>query len=383
MCQQYSLRLGLFIYCAINLSAAAPAAATDSQPVSRESKTSTRSAKHPETLTLRRQWEPRQKAFSVLVPTGWQLEGGMFYVDPTQAGGAGNSLDTKCDLSVKRDAASSVLVRWLPSYNYVDFSVGPEFAMMANLFPAGRVYNGCQVKSFPTTEAFLVESLKRLHPQAAEVRIVDRIDLPELAQICQQLARELNQQIAMLGKAPMKFTAGALILEYTENGVRYREALATALSDFRHAAAMWSNQFSFLMRAPAAQAEQWKPLLDIIRQSIQFNPEWVQAYVQKSGERGQTAAETMRHLARLDQEIFENRSKTRNATQHENYLLLTGQEEYVNPFTKEVERDSADYPHRWTNANGDRFYSELETFDPNRQPALNQQEWKRTPPRPR
>lgn len=70
------------------------------------------------------------------------MEGGLFYVDPTQAGGAGNSLDTKCDLSVKKDAAGTVLARWLPSYNYADFSMSPEFSMMGNLFPAGQIYNG-------------------------------------------------------------------------------------------------------------------------------------------------------------------------------------------------------------------------------------------------
>jgi hypothetical protein len=332
---------------------------------------------------MHRRWEPRQKAFSVLVPEGWQLEGGLFYVDPGQAGGAGNSIDTKCDLSVKRDTSGTVLARWLPSFNYADFSASPEFGAMAGLFPAGANYNGCRVKPFPTVETFLLEVVRTAHPNAADIRVVERMDLPELVEICQQLSRDANRQLGMLGRSPMRFAAGALVVEHAETGVLFREALVTVLCDLRQAAALWNNQFTFLMRAPAAETGRWKPALDIIRQSIQFNPDWVNAYVQKSGERGQTAAETFRYLARIDQEIFERRAKTRGAIQHENYLLLTGQEEYVNPYTEEVERDSSDYKHRWTTPAGDRLYTDLETFDPNRQDALNGAEWRRTPVRPR
>lgn len=311
------------------------------------------------------------------------MEGGMFSVDPTQAGGAGNSIDTKCDLAVKRDPAGSVMARWLPSYNFADFSGSMEFAMTASLFPVGRNYNGMLVRPLPTVEAFILDQLKAVRPAAVDLRVKERLELPELVEICQYLARDVNQQVAMLGKAPMRFAAGALVLEYTEGGVAYREALATALTDWRATAALWNNQFSFLMRAPLAEAARWKPILDIIRQSIQFNPEWVARYVQAAGERGAAAAETLRYLARVDQEIFERRSKTRSDIQHENYLLLTGQEEYVNPFTKQVEYDTSDYKHRWTNAKGDRIYAELETFDPNRLPEINQLEWQRTPVRPR
>ena len=124
-------------------------------------------------------------------------------------------------------------------------------------------------------------------------------------------------------------------------------------------------------------------MLDVVRQSLKFNPEWLAAYIKAVGERGAQAAEVMRYLARIDQEIFDRRSKTRSASQHENYLLLSRQEEYVNPFTRETERDTSDYKQRWTNAAGDRLYSNADGVDPNKDPNLNQQEWKQTLPRPR
>ncbi len=366
----------------LNFNAAVSSEATHTAPAHSPTNRTARTTR-PATLMLRRESEPRQKAFSFLVPQGWQVDGGMFYVDPTQVGGAGNSVDTKCDLAIRRDAKGTVMVRWLPSWNFADFSRSTEFAGLGALFKPGQNYNGMQVRPLPTVAVFLDEQFKALRPRATAVRIAQRFDLRELADVCAHLAREVNQQLAVLGKPPMTFTTGGVVVDYTEDGTAYREALATALTDFRGGAALWNNQFTFLMRAPRSEADDWRPVLDIIRQSVQFNPDWLRTYAQKSGERGQTAVETLRYVARIDQEIFERRSKQRSDLQHENFLLLTGQEEYVNPFTKEVERDSADYKHRWTNAKGDRLYTDAEPFDPNRTPEFNQAEWKRTPPRPR
>lgn len=341
------------------------------------------SGKKPVTVVLKRQWEPRQKAFTVLVPEGWQVEGGLFSVDPTAAGGALNSIETKCDFSVKRDTAGTVMVRWAPTYNCVDFSRGPEFANLAGMFPPGSGYNGALVKPMPTVGEYLSEGFKQVRPHATDVRISQRGELPELAQILSEMSKGVNATMAQMGKAPMTFTAGIVVFDYSDGGQRYREAAATALCDWRTSAAMWSNQFTFHMRAPVDEADEWKPVLDIIRQSLKINPQWLAAYVKAVGQRGEEAAEVFRTLARIDQEIHERRSKTRSDIQHENYLLLTGQGEYVNPFTREVERDTSDYRRRWTNQAGDRIYSNLETFDPNKNPDVNRLEWKLTPVRPR
>ncbi|HOV77843.1 MAG TPA: hypothetical protein PLS24_07425, partial [Sedimentisphaerales bacterium] len=60
-------------------------------------------------VQFQRQWEPRERAYSFLVPSGWIVEGGLFHVDPMQAGGSANSIDGKCDLAVKKDLAGTVM----------------------------------------------------------------------------------------------------------------------------------------------------------------------------------------------------------------------------------------------------------------------------------
>jgi len=276
-----------------------------------------------------------------------------------------------------------VMARWAPTYQFADFSRAPAFATIASMFPPGRIYNGALVMPMPTVEDYLTAGFRKVRPGASDMRVTQRVELPELVEILQGLSKGINTQMALLGKPPMTFTAGALVFDYTEAQTRFREAAVTALSDWRAAFGTWSNQFTFHMRAPAAEADAWKPVLDVIRQSLKFNPEWLAAYVKAVGERGAQAADVMRTLARIDQEIFDRRSKVRSAIQHENYLLLSGQEEFLNPFTKETERDTADYQYRWTNEAGDRLYSNLASIDPNKDPDLNQREWKQTLPRPR
>jgi hypothetical protein len=63
--------------------------------------------------------------------------GGTFHVDALQANGPGNFVDTKCDLTIKKDAGGTVMIRWLPSWNYADFSGSRQFAGAAGLNAPG------------------------------------------------------------------------------------------------------------------------------------------------------------------------------------------------------------------------------------------------------
>jgi hypothetical protein len=153
--------------------------------------------------------------------------------------------------------------------------------------------------------------------------------------------------------------------------------------DMRPVAAIWSNQYTLTMRAPADEVETWKPVLEIIRQSMRINPQWLAAAVRAAGERGKILDDTMKAIQNIDRQIWENRSKTNAAIQHENYLFLTTQEEYVNPFSGAVEQDTAEYKYRWTTEQGEMIYTDLKDYDPNKQRELMNRTWKLTPVRER
>jgi hypothetical protein len=234
-----------------------------------------------------------------------------------------------------------------------------------------------------TVEAFLTGYFKMLHPQAVNARLVKSEPIPELVEIYRRLQKPVCDALVQMGLPPWNYSAGGVLIEYTENGRPYQEAMVTAIVDCRASAAMWNNNFTLSMRAPMSEAKAWKTTFDIIRQSLQFNPQWVAAVAKAAQERGQLVQDTMRYIAKIDREIAENRRKTNAAIRYEGYLLLSGQEDYVNPYTKEVEVDTSDYKYRWTTEGGGKLYTDDRTLDPNRDRTLNQTEWKLTPVRKR
>jgi hypothetical protein len=334
-------------------------------------------------VRFERKWEPKERAFSFLVPVGWTIEGGMFHVNPTEMNGPGNSIDAKCDLTLKKDAAGTVCFRWLPTWNYADMSRSPQMSSAAGMFPPGSKYAGMVVRPMPDYATFLQQLFRSLHPAATDVNVVQVKPIPELSETFARLFKPVDDQMRPLGFAPLRFDAGGLVVDYSEGPQRFREAVVTCLMDFRPAAMTWSNLYTLAMRAPAGEAQRWKPILEIVRQSTRFNPQWVAAASKAAGERGQIVQDTMKRLQTIDQEIYANRSRTNAAIQNENYLLLTSQEEYVNPFTQEIERDTSDYKYRWTTEQGNMIYTDRQDFNPNAQQETNNQVWKLTPARPR
>lgn len=79
----------------------------------------------PATVIFHKVAEPKENAFTMLVPKGWLVEGGIYRVDPSRAGGPGNSVEAKCDIAVKSDRSGTVMLRRLPKVNYADGPIVP------------------------------------------------------------------------------------------------------------------------------------------------------------------------------------------------------------------------------------------------------------------
>ncbi len=114
---------------------------------SKESRATNRSIfldnKNERTLIYQRVNEPNEGAFSLLVPKGWQIAGGIFRVNPMSQGGATQSIAANLDFTVKKDRSGSMMIRRLPDILYFDASRSPAGQM--GLFPPGSNYNGMTV----------------------------------------------------------------------------------------------------------------------------------------------------------------------------------------------------------------------------------------------
>ncbi|MEA1896449.1 MAG: hypothetical protein U9N53_02160 [Bacteroidota bacterium] len=99
-------------------------------------------------LSFIRKNEPKEAAFSILVPKGWQMEGGIFRLDASRAGGPLNAIEAKCDLTLKSDKKGTISFRILPDIVYAHPGIGGGF------FPVGGNYQGAEIRQIVDAPSF-------------------------------------------------------------------------------------------------------------------------------------------------------------------------------------------------------------------------------------
>ena len=343
-------------------------------PVSAQQKITHRSDK-PATVVFTRVYEPREKAFSLLVPRGWQVDGGIYRVDPGMQGGAAQSIAAKLDFSVKKDAAGTVMIRWLPDVLFFDNRNMPAAAM----FPVGSNYNGMTVYPLVPAAVFLQQvAFPYAHPQVTGFRTLETHPAKKLAQGYQQ---RINAMMPGLG---FSYDAAVVTVSYQESGVDFEEKLVGVIENMGQlGAGMWGNKGTFLIRAPAGNFKQWEPVFSIILNSVRLNPKWVAGEIQGQIQRGKIMLRTQQEVQKLEREMVKHQQKTNAEIHNDMFLTLTDQEEYINPYTHEVETGSNQWQYRWVNEQGDVIYTDREDYDPNTDINLHISGFKRTPIRKR
>jgi hypothetical protein len=327
-------------------------------------------------LSFIRQQEPNEGAFSILVPQGWQSKGGIFRVNPLQAGGPLNALAAKCDLTLQSDGRATVSFRILPDIVYAYAGIGGGF------FPPGANYQGATVRRLEDAPTHLRSLFSVLRPGATGVKVLKLQRLPGEIRSLDQGTAYTNQLLMQIGGQAMtvRHDAAGGVFEYTESEVRYREVLLTGIVD-SPAALTWNNTRTLAFRAPAAEFARWRPVMDIMRFSIRFNPQWILKESQGQQERAEIVRKVFDEVRRLDREIVLRTTINREEIMNDNFLVLTEQEEYVNPHTNEVEMDTDAFRYRWVTPGNDVYYTDREDEDPNT--FLQRTDYKRTPVRKR
>jgi hypothetical protein len=317
--------------------------------------------------------EPREKAFSLFHPKGWQVSGGLFYLDPNTAGGPSNSIEPKCDLTIQEDASGAVQMRFLPDYLYCDTRQMPVGQM--GLFRTGSNYNGMPVLPMMKAKQFLTDyAFRKLRPHAAQVQVAGASPIPELAAYYQKLSF-----------VPGSETDAALVtFNYQENGRAFREQMiAVTYTLGQLGAGLWGSKATVAARAPLDAKAKYDKQFLFTYTSVRINPQWMAKLMKAAAERAGMMIDLQRYISQIDSEIVAHRQKTNADIQHENYLTLTGQEEYVNPYTKEVERRPDGYKYHWENASGEVVVSNNQDYSPNYDPDVKRTDFKRSEVRPR
>jgi hypothetical protein len=315
--------------------------------------------------------EPKENAFSMLVPHGWIIEGGALRLLDPNIAGVNNMVECKFDIAVKKDAEGTVMIRWLPEMLCLDQS-------QAWGNPEGAVFNNTLVRKKRDPVSFIVQvAVPYSHPGAVNVRVKSSKQLPGLVKKYQSM---VSPGVNMVTN--MSYNAALVELTYEENGKQYLERMVTVIEDYgRNGGGLWKNRETFLIRTPANEMAKWEPVIQVIQNSGIWNLKWIAGEVNGQRQRAGTIAATQKELQQMDNAINENRRNTYSEINKDMYLTLTEQNEYTNPFTGKIETDTDNWKNRWINSLGDIIYSDSPSYNPNHDPELNVSGFKLSSPR--
>jgi len=249
--------------------------------------------------------EPNQNAFTVLVPQGWKIRGGIFDVNPLELNGTGNTRSPKCDFAVMSDDQGTMMMRWIPSWNFADFTCSPAGAQ----FQPGQWYDGMPVRPMVSARQFLWELLQTERTRAKGMSIDAEDAAAEItAAFCKQY-EPLNRGLRQAGLPTWEFETWDMRVEYTEDGQLFWEEVICTIGDYRRGGNMWMNDYTFMLRAPAPLYATWGRVLEEVRQSAQYNPQWLAAVERAKGERARMAWETQQYANQVMAEIIAKRQQ--------------------------------------------------------------------------
>lgn len=317
-------------------------------------------------LYFRRMDEPREKAFSLLVPNAWVIDGGAIRLLSDRIAGASNMIECKFDIAVKNSADGKVMIRWLPEMMCIDQTVA-----FGN--PEGAIYNNTLVRRKRTPEKFITEvALPYSHPKAMNVKVVSGKSLPALAEFFLK-----GVDPGLKAVTNMSYRAGMLEYAYTENGIKYQERMVTVIEDYGvNGAGMWKNRSTLLTRAPYGELDKWEPVLSVILNSGIWRTGWVGDELNNQRRRAGQMLVTQKEIEAISNSINENHRKTNSEINKDMYLTLTEQNEYKNPHTGKIEVDTDHWKYRWVNNLGEIVYSNQQNYNPNQDIELNKRGFK-------
>jgi len=321
-------------------------------------------------LYFKRIDEPREKAFSLLVPKGWVIEGGALRLLSDKIAGASNMVECKFDMAV-RSADGKVILRWLPDMLCIDQAVA-----FGN--PEGAIFNNTLVRKKRTPDKFITEvAIPYSHPNASGVKVMSGKSLPAVAELFLRAADP-----GLKAVTNVSYRAGMIEYSYYENGVRYQERMVAVIEDYgANGAGMWKNKSTILARAPYGELDQWEPVLGVICNSGIWRAGWVGPEINNQRKRSGQMLLQQQEIQALTKAINDNQSRTYSEINKDMYLTLTEQNEYKNPHTGTTERDTDHWKYRWVNNLGEIVYSDYQNYDPNHDIELNKSGFKLSTPR--
>lgn len=313
-------------------------------------------------------------AMSLLIPTDWQFQGSVQYM---QGGTCGLAQTT-----FRASGPDGRAVELLPDYNW-------QWSDDSGTVQSLRSQRGCDVMRPMQAGDFLRRVVvPKVKPQA---RVVAIEPIPKAAKVMQETAR---QNEAMSNQAGLRVSVRSDVararIQYSLSG-KDAEGWVTAvmlttatpwptydLKTMRQGQALyyssWARMFDF--RAPKGQLDASEKLFGVIVDSMRIDPNWqariagvqnniAAAQIKGAADRSAIISKSNAEISKMIVQGHEERSKAYDRTMENYSQTLRGVETYRNPNTGETFELSNQYGHAWVNNSNEYILSDQEGFDPN------------------
>ena len=301
--------------------------------------------------------EPHQGAFSILIPKGWNAEGGMI-----SSGVPWNVVDL-VENNIRFRVTSpdkKSFFGWYPRFYFQDPAIIAQSSMgMLQKMP-GEVLNGVWLYPYMNIEQY-VQTI--VFGQFA----VNEFENPRIlgnAQPAPELAPWVPKNVT-------HYHAGYINFECTINQVPMFGRIYTILYNIENT--LWSTVGTWGLVAPKSRWDEEERVMEFCVRSFRLDPQWVERAATAQRQRGQQYNEVIRYMNQVDQDIQANRAKTNSDIMHENYKVLTGKIETRDPNNGNIKYLPA-YNHAYTDGQGNYF---LRDDDDGTLPFENATEWRK------
>jgi hypothetical protein len=303
------------------------------------------------------------EAFRLLIPVGWQSEGGVHWQHDR------SNLATIAMRVFNPQGAEALEV--FPQIPYVWNETGIPF------FPPGSVYLGNEVQPVPRDAAAYVEQvvLPRHRGKVRGLRVVSRTPLPDVAEAAAKAAREPGvNKTAHGAKVRISYIAAGRGLEEDIYCV-----LLYATAPILPGTTMWVPERLFGFRAAKGELDGLASVLQAMVSSVKPNLAWFNKYLQvvQLQRQGQAqairnAGELSRYIARTNDEIsatirqsYESQQATYDRINDRFSRHIRDVETYQNTFEGRPVNLPTGYRDAWVSSSGEYVLSNDANFNPN------------------
>jgi len=275
--------------------------------------------------------DPKESAFSIEVPRGWSVTGGMFRFAPVDTRGAveltspdGQIRITSGDAEIPTHTVPTQTLAMAGFHEGSWYSPGYGLRMIVRRYLPGVNYASEYVQ-------------QKVGARCPGVQILDARDRPDLAQ-------QHGQAYSQSGYVSQRFTVGEVA--FTCGGSMRGTFVAATLATGTPDSATWVVKALVGYVAPASQVAAAETVLGHLIESFETNPQWAQMQQGVTAASSRIVARTQAQISTSMSESYWSRQRSQDNLSRQWSNVTLGQTDVVDPATGE----------KWKVASGNNYY---------------------------